>query len=545
MRTVVVVPARGDSKGIPRKNLRPLCGKPLIAWVLEAAKQAKRIDSLWVTTDSTEIAQIAERFGAKVLLRDTELARDAVTLDPVVHDAVLRIEREEGPCDLVLTVQPTSPLLMPQTIDRIVQRFDDDAALDTVLTAKEDTHLGWKASAGGFAPDYVARVNRQQLPKHFRETGGCLATRRRNVRAEGRIGPNMSLEVVSSLEGLDIDTGEDWLFAEAALARRRIAFIVIGNRRQGLGHVTRVLTLMQRLSGHLVRAYCAPDQELAVQHFRSRFFPIEVLPRERMLEAIESFGADIVVHDELDTRTEDLLEERRRGLRVVCFEDVGAGLEHANLLFNELYPEEETDLARGHHYGPRAYVLRDEFLTASRRSPRDDVETLLITFGGTDPSKLSQRVLAAIAPVSPRRIVVVAGKGVDSFDELERACAALRSPRTEVELLHDVPLMSEAMAQADLAFSSAGRTVYELAHMGVPTIVLAQNEKELRHRFAGPRYGCLNLGLGASASEEAIRAAFVALSSSRPLRDSLRERMIALDLTGGSDLVVRKILELV
>jgi CMP-N-acetylneuraminic acid synthetase/spore coat polysaccharide biosynthesis predicted glycosyltransferase SpsG len=546
MRTVVVVPARGDSKGIPRKNLRPLAGKPLLGWVLEAAQKARGVDAVWVTTDSAEIAKMAERLGVRVHLRDPELARDQVTLDPVVFDAVERIEREDGPCDLVLTVQPTSPLLRPQTIERIVARFAAEPELDTVLTAKDATHLGWKESAsGGVEPDYAARVNRQQLPKKFQETGGVLATRRKNVRPGGRIGAKVSLEVVEQLEGLDIDSSEDWLIAEAALSRRRIAFIVIGNRRQGLGHVTRVMSLMQLLSGHLVRAYCTPEQDLAVERFRSRFFPIEVLPRAQMLAAIERFGADIVVHDELDTQAEHLIEERQHGLKVVCFEDVGAGIEHAHLLFNELYPEEETDLSRGHYYGPQASVLRDEFMTATRRRPRADVETLLVTFGGTDPSRLTQRVLSAIAPVCPPRVIVAAGKGVAELDELERACAALRGPHTTVELLHDVPLMSELMGQADLAFSSAGRTVYELAHMCVPTIVLAQNDKELRHRFAGPRYGCLNLGLGAHASEEAIRAAYVALATSSPLRESLRERMIALDLTRGGAMVVRKILELV
>ncbi|MBN2193638.1 MAG: NTP transferase domain-containing protein [Polyangiaceae bacterium] len=545
MRTLVVVPARGDSKGIPRKNLRPLGGKPLIAHVLETARRAHRVDAVWVTTDSAEIATTAERFGARVVLRDPALALDHVTLDPVIADAVERIEGLEGVYDLVLTVQPTSPLVLVATIDRIVERMATEPEIDSILTARDDTHLAWRERDGRIEPDYAARVNRQALPKRFAETGGVMATRRRHVTPQGRFGACVSLEVVSALEGLDIDTTEDWLFAEAALARRRLAFVVIGNRQQGLGHVTRVLTLMQLITGHPVRAFCTPDQDLAIDRFRGAFFPIEVVPRAGLIDAIERFGAEVVVHDELDTREEDLGEERRRGLRVVCFEDVGAGLTHADLLFNELYPEEETDPDRHHFYGPDVYVLRDEFLTVQRRAPREVVETVLVTFGGTDPSRLTLAVLDAIAPVRPPRLIVVAGRGVEWTDELARACDAVQSAGAEVTLLRDVSLMSEVMAQADLAFSSAGRTVYELAHMCVPTIVLAQNEKELKHRFAGPRSGCLNLGLGTRASPEAIRGAYIALARSAPLRESLRERMLALNLTRGRDFVVRQLLELV
>ena len=230
----------------------------------------------------------------------------------------------------------------------------------------------------------------------------------------------------------------------------------------------------------------------------------------------------------------------------VCFEDVGAGLIHADLLFNGLFPEEEAAPDRGRFYGPDVYVLRDEFLSASRPIPRPEVETALITFGGTDSVPSNTRRARCHRTRLPRRgSIVVAGRGVDWKMDLQRACDAVRETGTEVTLLYDVPVMSEVMARADVAFSSAGRTVYELGHMCVPTIVLAQNEKELKHRFAGPRSGCLNLGLGTEASPEAIRAADTARATSAPLRNSLRECMLALNLTQGRDLVVRRILELV
>jgi spore coat polysaccharide biosynthesis predicted glycosyltransferase SpsG len=107
-----------------------------------------------------------------------------------------------------------------------------------------------------------------------------------------------------------------------------------------------------------------------------------------------------------------------------------------------------------------------------------------------------------------------------------------------------VPLMSELMAEGDVAFTSSGRTLYELAHVGVPAIVLAQNEGELKHHFASIENGFIFLGLGRDAPATAIAAALRSLTTSGDLRRALHTRMLALDLTEGCDFVVKKILEL-
>jgi len=543
MRTVVIVPARGGSKGIPNKNLRPLRGKPLIGWVLETAQRAVGVDVVAVSTDSPAIASTAQRFGVRALMRRAELAEDHVTLDPVIADAVEQLEAQGERFDLVLTIQPTSPMLSTETIEGVIARFASEPELCTVLTAVDDTHLSWtRDEAGRFVPAYEKRLNRQQLPKRFKETGGGMASRRQFVRPESRFGPQVQLWLVPAVEGCDIDSPDDWLFVEAALGRRRIAFLPIGNRRQGLGHVTRVMSLIECLTGHVVQVFCDPAEDLAIARLKDRFFSCQVVPRAERLEALRAFAPDVIVHDELDTRPEDLDAERALGAKIVCFEDLAAGLEKADLVFNELYPQ--ADAGRGRFFGPSACVLRDEFFHAPRREWSQRVESVLVTFGGTDPSRLVFRVLDAIGQEYSANLIVVAGRGVDYLKELAARCEQLRSSGRSVELHHDVQLMSELMGRADVAFSSAGRTLYELAHMRVPTVVLAQNALELKHTFAGPEHGFLPLGLGASASPESIRAAFGTLCHASDTRKALWARMDDLDLTSSRARVVRAIVEL-
>ena len=133
---LVVIPARGGSKGIPRKNIRLLDGKPLIAYSIEIAKASAYVDDVVVTTDDSEIALLSEKFGASVIRRSEELARDDIPLDPVIHDAVVRKEKLAfDEYDIVITLQPTSPLLKTSTLDGAIEKFDDFAITEQTVFA--------------------------------------------------------------------------------------------------------------------------------------------------------------------------------------------------------------------------------------------------------------------------------------------------------------------------------------------------------------------------------------------------------------------------
>ena len=120
---LAVIPARGGSKGIPRKNVRLMHGKPLIYYSIQNALACSYIDDVVVSSDDEEILSIAAMYGAIAMNRNSALAQDAVTLDPVIYDAVLRMEQETGKTyDVVVTLQATSPLLTVETLDGENQR---------------------------------------------------------------------------------------------------------------------------------------------------------------------------------------------------------------------------------------------------------------------------------------------------------------------------------------------------------------------------------------------------------------------------------------
>src|SRR5690606_531392 len=123
-------------------------------------------------------------------------------------------------------------------------------------------------------PDYAERLNRQQLPPHFRETGAFLMTRRSAVSATSRIGDVVDLFLLPPGQDIDIDTPDDWAICESRLARRRVLFVVTGNRRLGLGHVHNALLVAGDLAGHDLYFLVDRDSGLAMEEIASRNYPV-------------------------------------------------------------------------------------------------------------------------------------------------------------------------------------------------------------------------------------------------------------------------------
>lgn len=218
MHTVAVIPARGGSKSIPLKNIQPLAGKPLIAYAIEACRRAACVDRTVVSTDDERIAAVARECGAEVpFMRPAELSGDPVTLDPVIYHAVETLEAQDGRAiDVVLTVQPTCPLLRPETIERSVATLLE-GGFDSVIMLQEIRHLYWCRENGRFVPLFARRVNRQELEPLYPETGAVFASRRVVITPESRLGENIGHVIGSDEEAIDIDTELDLRLAELVI----------------------------------------------------------------------------------------------------------------------------------------------------------------------------------------------------------------------------------------------------------------------------------------------------------------------------------------
>jgi CMP-N-acetylneuraminic acid synthetase/spore coat polysaccharide biosynthesis predicted glycosyltransferase SpsG len=532
---LVVIPARGGSKGIPRKNLRTMADKPLIYYSIHTALGSCFHPDVYVSTDDSEIATIAKKFGAKIIYRDPSKAQDHTTLDPVIFDAYLQASKKEGKrYDLIVTLQPTSPLLKTGTLDAAIRRLVDDLAIDTILSARDDTHLTWKLVDKRYIPNYAKRVNRQYLDPVFKETGGFLITRSAIISEENRIGSNVDLYLLQGGEDIDIDTYEDWSLCEFYLKRKKILFVVSGHQQIGLGHVYNTLLIANDILNHQVEFLVDNQSQLAYDKIASKNYKVYMQSQGDIVEDIRRFSPDLVINDRLDTSEDYMSALKESGIKTVNFEDLGPGARIADLVINAIYPEREV-LPR-HYFGHDYFILRDEFILSSARQLSERVHKVLLTFGGVDPNNYTQKVIDAIHSYCCEHnieIVVAAGFGYSHYESLESY--------SDVQVFRNSMTIAEHMSEADIIFTSAGRTTYEVASLQVPAIVLAQNERELTHFFASAEYGFLNLGLGTRVSNEEILEAFVGLAENYPSRQYMNALMAKTDLAGGRKRVLKLI----
>lgn len=524
---LAIIPARGGSKGIPRKNIRHLNGKPLISYSIEIALKSDLIDNVVVSTDDQEIGAIALKYGAEVIYRPEKLASDDVPLDPVIYNAIQKLEKNGVFYDIVVTIQPTSPLLKIETLDSIINKLLKEE-FDTVLTAVDDRHLAWGKNGDIFEPKYLERKNRQYLPCEYRETGAVLASYRNVITPYSRIGNNVSLFEVDKYESVDIDSPMDWWIAEKLLKKKKVIIRVDGYDQIGLGHIYRTLTLANNIMDHDVVFLMDSQHKLGIDIVRNQNFKVISFEMDP-LPIINEFKPDVIINDILDTTKEYILSLKKLDVKIFNFEDLGNGAEFADGVFNALYPGSVP--AENFFTGEKYYCARNEFLTIEQKDVNEKVNNVLITFGGTDPNNLSLKTLNVISQSNyDFKITIILGPGYKNEEFLYKK---LNEINKDVEVFRSVNNIADFMLNADIIFSSAGRTMYEIAMVGTPAIIIAQNYRELTHLFGHNYNGFVNLGIHAENDEDKILNTFERLISDFELRKRMNKRMLSHDLTGG------------
>jgi CMP-N-acetylneuraminic acid synthetase len=229
MRVLGIVTARGGSKGVPRKNVRPLGGKPLLAWTAESAARARSLARTILSTDDDEIAAVGRAAGLDVpFMRPAELAGDRTPSLPVLQHAVRWLEERGDRYDAICLLQPTNPLRPPELIDRCVARLADSGAdaVISVLRVPDDYNPHWVY----FERDGVLRLatgeatpipRRQDLPPAFHRDGSVYVTRRDVLIEQSSLfGARVVGVEVDPAQSINIDTLDDWARAEALVGAR-------------------------------------------------------------------------------------------------------------------------------------------------------------------------------------------------------------------------------------------------------------------------------------------------------------------------------------
>ena len=224
LRVIAIIPARGGSKGVPRKNIKQLAGKPLIAYTIETALQSGVIDRVIVSTEDNEIAAIAGKYGAEVINRPAALATDEAPTEPTLLHVVAYLEEKENyKADIIVLLQATSPMRKGTHIQEAFNRFLENGC-DSMLSVCSTHAFIWKVNEDGAISvnyDFKNRSRRQDAEPQYRENGAIYVTAHKIlVEEHNRLGGKIGLYVMTEEDSLEIDTMFDFWLCEQVLANK-------------------------------------------------------------------------------------------------------------------------------------------------------------------------------------------------------------------------------------------------------------------------------------------------------------------------------------
>lgn len=225
---IALVPARGGSKSVPRKNLTLLAGQPLISYTIQAAQKAAYVDSVWVSSDDAEILGVSSALGAKTIKRPSALADDEASAIGVVKHFIESIPKAlYKPNTMIVYLQPTSPFRNESHIDQALKAMVSTSADGVMSVVEADKppqkafQLDEKGRLISLFDERLSNARRQDLPRCFYPNGAIYAFRISAFLARDGFPSNGSIPfVMSTSESIDIDTLEDLARAEIAIGAR-------------------------------------------------------------------------------------------------------------------------------------------------------------------------------------------------------------------------------------------------------------------------------------------------------------------------------------
>ncbi len=520
----VFIPARGGSRGIPRKNLILCGGKPLIQWVIETALRITDENRVLVVSDDEEIVWFAKGFGIKTILEKSE-SDSSETLDEKVSRNIPALRKLGASSDdVIMTIQPTSPLIREETLRLAFGKFRQGA--NSVISVVEERHLNWFFSkeVGTVVPLYDERVNRQYLNPLLRETGGIVAARLGDIeRQSTRLINPVELVTVSEAEGVDIDSYGDLLHADHLLTRSKILIRTEIGAQSGLESLYRGLAIAYGLYRHEVTFVSETKGTVLKNLLGKTPFPLrEVAHAKGFCRMLSQEKPELLFLDSTDTTIEEVEAWRKASpsTKIITFEDNGEGAKLCDArVYNLTYPSNRRAL--GTICGITMAVLEPSFeLLADLADSGSATRDLLIAFGGLDSYRLTEKVLDALESLGfPGSVTVLIEPGANQPD------LSLRD--IDVRLVGNVRTKAILMCDHKLAISSMGRTVFELASCAVPVLCFAQNERELSYSHIGPETGSVFGGPGYSLFTEEMVLRIGAFLKDKELHLRLRQTSAA------------------
>ncbi len=521
----IVIPAIKKNAVIPDQLIKKLNGITLIQRAINTALEINDTSDILIATDSEEISLIAERNNIEFYYNETlkfNSANILMKLSPI-------LKQKANTYKNMILYRSNAPLIKSEKILKGYEKFlvNDSYVLTTVENKNKEIY---ENNNGTFT---LKTKNFYKEIKAFQILSFEIL-----LRGDYKFYPF----VLNEEESIEIEKHQDWWICEKLLQRKRIVFNVIGSNEIGMGHIYHSLALAHEITDHEIIFVCDKQYEIAVDKIAAMDY--KVIATNDVQKEIISLKPDLLINDILNTEVEFIKKIKQKGIRVVNFEDLGEGSKYTDLTINELYDIPQLE-GNNNLWGYKYLFLRDEFNESKPHGFIDKVNGVLITFGGTDQNNLTLITLKNILRTCQKfdiKIYLLCGGGYRYKSDLEKFVSKYNN--VDIEIFYTTNTVTKIMEKTQIAISSNGRTIYELADMNIPSIIISHHKREATHTFATLEHGFINLGVFCESTEQLIKKNFEKIVTDENYRKLLYLNIKKFSFRDNKQKIVKKIMEL-
>jgi len=516
---LAIIPARGGSKGIPRKNVRLLAGKPLVGHIIQTTlsvreellnkKIVKKFD-VAVTSEDKFIEEYVTNVFPEVIFikRDITLSKDDVTLDPVIYQSAYLMEKKtRKKYDLIITMLPTTPLLSDNIVLKAIDTFIfKEKNLKSLILVKEHRHLFWQYNEERRSYELLTeRKNRQYLKPLYEETGGIVITDRDYLfKTKKRVSPTPYLFMPPPEESIDINSWDDFILARNLLGRRKIGFVVSGSFKKGVGHVYRCINLAMHLIEHEIYFFVngvenTEAKKIIEEHF---FNVVDYQDIDDLLKKIKNIKISAIINDTRGINLQLAKGLKNNNVKIISINETN--LHTSTLCDIIINPEFEftgypTNSNTVYLSGYKYNIARDDVLIFPIKNCPKEIRTIVITMGGSDPEFVTAKILSYMRDIpnlKDKKIFIIVGKYFDKKHKeyIKSLANELIEEGYNISIITDTKFMGYYLFKADLVITSNSSTVFDCVSLASLTITISKVREELSHLF--PRLSGATIDLG-------------------------------------------------
>jgi len=537
MDLAIFIPAIKKNVAFADDLVKKLDGVTLIQRAIDKAKDIAPCQNIYVITDSEEICLICKRNDVSYCYEK------GLKISPphiIENLSFILSQFSEDYLEMVL-LSPYAPMLRGKEVLKALKEFRSNKNCQLLVPVKKEISRAFKGSRRGIRGVLVGDPEQELLieSQAFKIINSSLVKKDYETK---KVEP-VSYELDHDL--MEIKSYQDWWVCEKLLRRKRVVFRVIANKKVGMGHIYRALTLAHEITDHEVYFVCDEKSRKAVTQLAGNDYWLRVCKESEIADRILDLKPDMVINDMLSTKRSYILKLRKKGVRVINFEDLGTGACCSDFTINELYVTPEIE-GENILWGQKYFFLREEFNEARPHRFKKKVDALLVTFGASDPSDFTRKTLRNIlsyCEAKKIKLFLVTGEGYLHIKELKKEISHL--PESTVQYVHVTGVMSHIMERTQIAIAANGRTACELGHMNIPSIILSHHEREKKHSFATKDRGFVPVGLynGAKTDKKVLNA-LKKMVEDNSFRKILFDRMKYFKFQKNKNRVLRLILEL-